>query len=227
MILVPVKDLANAKQRLSPMLPQSARTELAQAMLRDVLEAVAEFGSDDVSLVTSDSFALDLAGSHGFEIIRDDSNLSETDAVAMATRVCEARGIQATLVIPADIPLINASEIESIYKNAPQMGSVLVPAHDSRGTNAILRRPAALFALRFGDDSFAPHLGAAKATGKPCVVLSLAGIGLDIDTPEDLRQLALAPGNKRSQPLARAVDAVKLGSTPLSGVENGVVTAKS
>jgi len=226
MILVPVKDLANAKQRLSPMLPQSARTELAHAMLRDVLEAVAEFGGDEVSLVTSDSFAIELAASHGFGVIRDDSNLSETDAIAMATRDCEARGIESTLVIPADIPLIEASEIAMIYRNAPQMGSVLVPAHDGRGTNAILRQPAALFPLRFGNDSFVPHLAAAKATGKPCVVLSLAGIGLDIDTPEDLRQLVLAPGDKRSQLVARRLDALETGRRPLSGIENGAVTVK-
>jgi 2-phospho-L-lactate guanylyltransferase len=226
MILVPVKDLASAKQRLSPRLPQSTRTELAQAMLRDVLEAAAEFG-DAVSLVTSDSFAIELAASHGFEIIRDDSNVSETDAIAMATRVCESRGVESTLVIPADIPLIEASEIAMIYRHAPQMGSVLVPAHDGRGTNAILRQPAALFPLRFGNDSFVPHLAAAKGTGKPWVVLSLAGIGLDIDTPEDLRQLALTPGNKRSQLLARKVGALELGIRSVSGIENVVVTAKS
>src|SRR6266567_5449633 len=203
MILVPVKDLANAKQRLSPMLTQSARTELAHAMLRDVLEAVTEFGGDEVSLVTSDSFAIELAASHGFGVIRDDSNLSETDAIAMATRDCEARGIESTLVIPADIPLIEASEIATIYRNAPQMGSVLIPGHDGRGTNAILRRPAALFPLRFGNDSFKPHLAAARATGKPWVVLSLPGIALDIDKPSDLAVLASAPGETRAQHLIR------------------------
>jgi 2-phospho-L-lactate/phosphoenolpyruvate guanylyltransferase len=214
MILVPVKHLASAKQRLSSALQRSARTELAQAMLQDVLEALADFGGDEVSLVTSDPFALGLVGSHGFEIIRDDANSSETDAIAMATRVCESRGIESTLVIPGDIPLITASELRAIYANAPPTGSLLVPAHDQRGTNAILRRPAPLFPLRFGNDSFVPHLAAAKATAKPCVVLPLAGIGLDIDTPEDLRQLALAPGKQRSQLLAREFDALDFGIRP-------------
>jgi 2-phospho-L-lactate guanylyltransferase len=95
------------------------------------------------------------------------------------------------------------AEVKEIYEKAPQIGSVLAPAQDRRGTNAVLRRPAALFPLRFGNDSFVPHLAAAKATGESCVVLSLAGIGLDIDTPEDLRALALAAGDKRSQALAR------------------------
>ncbi len=80
---------------------------------------------------------------------------------------------------------------------------MLVPAADKRGTNAVLRRPAALFPLRFGNDSFMPHLAAAIAAEKSCVVLSLPRIGLDIDSPEDLRELAIAAGEKRSQILAR------------------------
>ncbi len=222
MILVPVKDLVHAKQRLSGMLPQSSRTEFAQAMLQDVLESLWEFDGDEVILVTSDPLAMELAWSRGFGIVRDDSNQSETEAIALATRVCERRGIQSTLVIPADIPLIAVAELEAIYANAPQTGSVLVPAHDGRGTNAVLRRPAALFPLRFGNDSFLPHLAAAKATDQPCVVLSLAGIGLDIDTPEDLQALVLAPGGKRSQLLARRF------LTPTAGfAKNDAVTARS
>jgi len=203
MILVPVKILANAKQRLALALEQPARTELAHAMLRDVLEALSDYGEDEVSLVATDPFAEELANQYGFGIIRDESNLSETSAIEMATRVCESRGVESTLVIPADIPLIDAQEIRAIYESAPQNGSVLVPAHDKRGSNAVLRRPASLFPLRFGNDSFMPHLAAAIATDKSCVVLSLAGIALDIDTPEDLRQLAHAPGDRHSQLLAR------------------------
>lgn len=204
MILIPVKNLTTAKQRLAPILPQPIRTELAQTMLQDVLAAVADFAGDGVSLVTSDPFAIEMGASHGFEIIRDDANLGETDAIAMATGICEDRGIATTMVIPADIPLIEATELAAIYRDAPQAGSLLVPAHDQRGTNAILRRPAVLFPLRFGNDSFLPHLAAAKATGHPCVVLNFPGIGLDVDTPEDLRQLAGSEGKKKSQELARA-----------------------
>jgi 2-phospho-L-lactate guanylyltransferase len=203
MILVPVKNLANAKQRLAYALDQPARTELAHAMLEDVLDALAESAADEVSLVTSDAFALELAEHYRFTIIRDDSNLSETAAIEMATRVCESRGVQSTLVIPADIPLIEAADIRAIYEAAPAKGTVLVPAADQRGTNSVLRRPAALFPLRFGNDSFMPHLVAAIATRTTCVVLSLPRIALDIDTPEDLQQLVNAGSAKRSQRLAR------------------------
>ena len=41
MILVPVKNLSSAKQRLAALFDQPTRTELAQAMLLDVLETLA------------------------------------------------------------------------------------------------------------------------------------------------------------------------------------------
>jgi 2-phospho-L-lactate guanylyltransferase len=207
MILVPVKNLTNAKQRLASVLDQAARTKLAQAMLFDVLEALAAWTNrPEVGLVTSDSFAVELAQQFDFQIIPDHTNRSETDAIEMATRLCESRGVDSTLVIPGDIPLINASELDQILEAAPAEGSVLVPAADGRGTNAAWRRPAGLFPLHFGNDSFKPHLAAARATQKPCVVLSLPGIALDIDNPSDLRQLAAAPGETRAQRLARQWD---------------------
>jgi 2-phospho-L-lactate guanylyltransferase len=204
MILVPVKHLANAKQRLAPVADQTARTELAHAMLLDVLGTLATWGDpDEVSLVTSDPFALQLAQQFHFAVISDAANRSETDAIELATQICESRGVRSTLVIPADIPLIQAWEVEEILEAAPAEGSVLVPAADGRGTNAVWRRPAGLFPLRFGNDSFKPHLVAARATQKPCVVLSLPGIALDVDSPSDLAQLAAAPGETRAQQLIR------------------------
>lgn len=209
MILIPVKNLENAKQRLASHFDQSTRAALAQAMLEDVLQAVSQYGGDDVALVTSDRFAMDLAARYGFAIIRDETNRSETDAIEMATREVERRGIESTLVIPGDVPLIEAADIGMIYDQAPARGSVLVPSGDRRGTNAVLRRPTGIFALRFGNDSFMPHMAAAKAAGHPCVVLEMQRIALDIDTIEDLVQLAQATGEKHSQLLARELISAK------------------
>ncbi len=120
----------------------------------------------------------------------------------MATRICVERGVKSTLVIPADIPLIEAWELEEILKKAPAEGSVLVPAGDGRGTNAAFRCPANLFPLRFGNDSFKPHHAAAEASGKPCVVLNLPGIAVDIDNPPGSRRTACGP-RRNSRPALR------------------------
>ena len=204
MILVPIKNTNTAKQRLASVLDQSARTKLAQAMLHDVLTALHNWESRPaVGIVTSDLFAANLAEEYGFEVIPDPENPGETGAIEMATQLCVERGEDNTLVIPADIPLIQPWEFDEIMRRAPQQGSVLVPAGDGRGTNAAFRRPANLFPLRFGNDSFKPHHAAAQATGKPCVVLSLPGIAVDVDNPEDLHQLISLPGETRAQKLAR------------------------
>ena len=204
MILIPVKNLSQAKQRLAAVLDQPARTELAQTMLQDVVATVAAWlHRPACALVTSDPFALDLARQYEFEIIPDPANSGETSAIEMATRFCVVRGSDSTLVIPADIPLIQASDLDQILAYAPTEGSVLAPAADGRGTNAAFRRPADLFPLRFGNDSFQPHLAAAQATGKPCIVLDLPSLAVDVDNPEDLQRLLAHPGETRTQRLVR------------------------
>ena len=207
MILIPVKNLSGAKQRLASLLDQASRTELAQAMLLDVLSTLHEWKAcSSVALVTSDAYAVGLAHKFGFDVISDPDNAGETAAIEMATRICIEAGSDSTLVIPADIPLIEAWELETIFRHAPEAGSVLVPAGDGRGTNAAYRRPADLFPLRFGNDSFKPHHAAAQATGKPCVVLQLPGIAIDVDNPADLQQLMDARGETESQRLLRRWD---------------------
>jgi 2-phospho-L-lactate guanylyltransferase len=46
--------------------------------------------------------------------------------------------------------------------------------------------PPDVVPLRFGDDSFFPHLEAARGRGIAPTVLHLPGIALDIDNPADL-----------------------------------------
>ena len=137
MILVPVKNLSGAKQRLAALLDQKLRTELAQTMLHDVLSTLAAWAKlPAVAVVSSDPFAVELARDLDFEVIPDPANPGETGAIEMATQICVDRGVASTLVIPADIPLIQSWELEEILKQAPAEGSVLVPAADGRGTNA-------------------------------------------------------------------------------------------
>ena len=177
-------------------------------MLHDVLAALHDWGGrPEVAVVTSDPYAVRLAQEYGLAIIPDPDNLGETAAIEMATRFAVDHGAQSTLVIPADIPLVQAWELDEIMKHAPAEGSVLVPAADGRGTNAAFRRPANLFPLRFGNDSFKPHHAAAQATGKPCVVLKLPGIAVDVDNPADLQQLVSLPGETRAQRLVRELGA--------------------
>jgi 2-phospho-L-lactate/phosphoenolpyruvate guanylyltransferase len=204
-LLIPVKDLSNAKQRLGTALDQQHRSQLAEAMLRDVLTAAGGVRSRiDVALVTGDQRAREMAAEFGFLVIEDTRNESETAAIEMATAWSEARGYNTAIVIPGDIPLARSEELHQVLDAAPEEGMVLAPAYDGRGSNCILRRPAAIIPLRFGNDSFLPHCEAMRRTGKPLVILDLPGIGLDIDNPHELEMLIMREGDTHAQRLLRS-----------------------
>lgn len=202
MILLPIKDLRGAKQRLSPLLTAEQRTSLARAMAEDVFDALRPFANDSgVSVVSGDAWASQQAKARGFSIILDDQQAGETEAIAMATSFAVAMGAAFTVVFPADIPLITSEEVRQLLSLKPQQGCVIAPAADQRGTNGILRSPGDLIPLKFGNDSFLPHLAAARATGHEVIVRKFRGIGLDVDRPEDLFALMRRPIECRAQRL--------------------------
>jgi len=204
-LLVPVKDLSNAKQRLGGALDQAQRSQLAEAMLRDVMLAAAGVTDRlDVYLVTGDPRAQAMAAEFHFGVIEDSRNESETAAIAMATAWCEREAYSTTVVVPGDIPLIASAELHRVLDAAPAEGAVFVPAYDRRGSNCILRRPASIIPLRFGNDSFLPHCEAMKQTGKPLIILEMPGIGLDIDNPHELELLVQREGDTHAQRLLRS-----------------------
>jgi 2-phospho-L-lactate guanylyltransferase len=204
-LLIPVKNLTNAKQRLADALDQASRSLLAEAMLRDVLTAAAGVTDRlDGFLVTGDSQAQTMATEFGFGVIEDLRNESETAGIEMATAWCERHGYDTTVVVPGDIPLITSTELHRVLDAAPPEGAVFVPAYDQRGSNCILRSPASIIPLRFGNDSFLPHCEAMKKTSKPLIILEMPGIGLDIDNPHELELLLQREGDTHAQRLLRS-----------------------
>jgi 2-phospho-L-lactate guanylyltransferase len=204
-LLIPVKSMGNAKQRLAEVLDQPHRTQLAEAMLGDVLAAASGVAQRvDVFLVTGDGSAQVLALGFDFRVIEDRRNQSETAAIEMATAWCEDHDYDTTIVIPADIPLVTSHELHSVLDATPAEGAVFVPAYDRRGSNCVLRRPANIIPLRFGNDSFLPHCEAMRQAGKPLVILEFPGIGLDIDQPHELDLLLQRDGDTHAQRLLRA-----------------------
>jgi len=188
--LIPVKSFADAKQRLSPLLNAEERRILAEAMMRDVLSRVLPAqGLDATFVVTADDRVSEIASSLGSKIIREEKERGETDAVVFALNEMKRRGIEAVLVIPADLPLLLSSDIEFLltHVSAPP-SALLVPSHDCKGTNALLLSPPDVISLRFGYDSFSFHLSEVAAKGLPLQVLENERIGLDIDEPRDLQR---------------------------------------
>lgn len=216
--LIPVKSFTHAKQRLSPILGEGQREVLAEAMLRDVLGRVVRArGLEATYVVTADERVSAIAASLGALVLRDKEERGETEAVRFALRDLKQTGVPAVLVIPADIPLVRASDIEDLvavssrYDGGPF--AVLVPSHDRLGTNALLLSPPDVIGLRFGHDSFSYHLRQAAGRGIPFRVVENARIGLDIDEPPDLERF-LSAGEADGESYARVVQMELLELSP-------------
>ena len=194
---VPVKEFAGAKQRLSALLTPAQRQALAAAMLQDVLAALSEAPLAGIMVNTVDPEAAAIARAHGARVVGEDARAGHTAAVAAMARILAGEGAEAMLTCPGDIPLVTAEEVAAVLDaHRPAPSFTIVPAHDGRGSNAVLLLPPELIGLRFGDDSFLPHLAAARRRGLEPSVVRLPGIGLDLDNPEDVHALLRAvPGH--------------------------------
>jgi len=186
--VVPVKERASAKERLSPMLRPETRHALALAMLEDVLAALtATPGVAGLLVVTVDPEAGRLAATYGARLIEVGARDGHTGAVTAAARLLAAEQRSGMLTLPGDIPLVTRSEIARLLAaHLPAPSFTIVPSHDERGSNAIACSPPDAVPLRFGENSFYPHLQAAEMAGIRPNVVHLPGIALDIDNPEDL-----------------------------------------
>ena len=202
--ILPVKEMAGAKQRLAPLLSPEERIGLMQVMLRDVLAALsAARGLAGIALVTLDPWAEQLAQQHGARIITAGAREGHTGAVVTAAGQLKAEGVLAILTLPGDIPAAKAMEIEAIIQAANAAPAfIIAPAHDEQGSNAILMSPPDAVKLRFGEDSYFPHLAAARAAGITPHILPLPGIAMDIDHPADIRRFARIPEAATTQTLA-------------------------
>jgi 2-phospho-L-lactate guanylyltransferase len=186
--VVPVKERGLAKERLAPLLGPQMRQVLALAMLEDVLAALtATPGIPGILVVTVDPEASRLAARYGARLVEAGARSGHTGAVAAAARLLATEGRAGMLTLPGDIPLVTSAElVQLLAAHPPSPSFTIAPSHDERGSNAIACSPPDAVPLRFGEDSFYPHLRAAEAHGIKPNVLHLPGIALDIDNPEDV-----------------------------------------
>lgn len=192
--VLPIKQLANAKQRLRGVLGDDQRRGLFKAMVQDVLEAVTICPSiERVIVVTSDDEVTALADYYGVEVRPEPAISGLISAVTATARALSTEGVRAMMFLPGDIPLVSAEDLEIVAESLqaesedPQM--IIVPAEDLGGTNCLLVAPANAMSFGFGEDSYRRHLGLAEKAGVASTTVRLASVGLDVDEPHDLDAL--------------------------------------
>jgi 2-phospho-L-lactate/phosphoenolpyruvate guanylyltransferase len=197
--VVPVKSMAQAKQRLAGVLAPHERPALARAMLQDVLAALtASACLAGTLVVTNDAAAIAIARGAGADVLTDAPDAGLVPALEHAAHVLAERGREGMLIVPADVPLITPQDIAHIaqrhrgHANTEAAVTLVYASHDG-GTNALACSPPDALPLRYGPDSFRLHVQAARALGLTPDVLHMPRFGRDIDGPADLRALLADP----------------------------------
>jgi 2-phospho-L-lactate/phosphoenolpyruvate guanylyltransferase len=187
--VVPVKDLWGTKSRLRPILDPGARAGLTVYMMGRVVSALKGAGVEGVCVVSPDRIVLKGARERGAEPLLQESR-GLNPALEEGRRWAMDRGASALLVLPADLPLLDAGDVRAVLRCAGEVPSVTIsPDGAHAGTNALLIRPPDALPFAFGPDSYERHLRAARERGLEARVCERPHLSFDLDTAEDLARL--------------------------------------
>jgi len=207
--VLPVKSFDAAKGRLRARLDPAARAALAEAMLGDVLAAVAQASQvDGVVVVTAEARAAAVARGTGAEILLDAHQAGQSPAAAIGIARAVAAGYDRVVLVPGDTPLLVPADLDGLCARAAAagLGAAIVSDRHGTGTNALLLWPPDALAPSFGPDSLVRHVASAHTAGVVHAVERVAALEHDVDTPEDLAALAtrLRASEPATAPLTRA-----------------------
>ena len=210
--VVPVKDLAGAKSRLGPVLDPEGRAALTMSMMHNVLSALRDAGVERTYVVSPDREVLQAVEAAGAVPLLQRSR-GMNPALEEARERAADDGATSLLVLPADLPLLRAPDVEAVVQaGSGGEGRLVAVAPDAagKGTNALLLSPPDALPFLFGPDSFGAHLAAAREYGVQTRIVERPNLGFDLDTADDLRRLAAptaehsssnAPGEVRVMPV--------------------------
>jgi 2-phospho-L-lactate guanylyltransferase len=202
--ILPVKRFGLAKQRLAERLSPPQREALAQAMVTDVLGALAiSRRLDRVLVITSEPSVAAIAEPLGASIAPDRRDAGQSAAAAIGVEYAKRNGFERVLMVPGDCPALDRDELDALLAEHTDSPSVVVvPDRHGTGTNALLLTPPDVITPSFGPGSFERHRELADAAGVRCTVARPATLLIDIDTPADLA--ALLAGPRQRAPRTRA-----------------------
>lgn len=196
--ILPIKNLDQAKQRLSPELDPTPRRALVEAMFSDTLVALRRAKAlPDVLVISSDSRAQRIAEGYGATVLAD-ADSGHNDAALIGLRRASDLGTDRALLLPADCPLIDPAELDQLAQwPTPERGALVVPDRHGTGTNGLLLHPPDAMEPSFGEGSHARHLGNARAAGVHAETVQLPSLALDLDTADDLSVIEQTLASRR------------------------------
>jgi 2-phospho-L-lactate/phosphoenolpyruvate guanylyltransferase len=192
--VIPVRGSSSAKTRLGPLFTEDERLALVWSMLQRLLGEIASSGViDHVLIVTRDPAAVEanVAPGPGTTVATQRENSGLNGSLEIGQRWAEERGFDLMLVLPGDLPLVTAADLQALLDAPGDL--VVAPDRAGEGTNAMridLRcwseQP---FPFRMGPESYAHHLAQARISRCEASSLVRERIAHDLDSPADWADL--------------------------------------
>jgi 2-phospho-L-lactate guanylyltransferase len=188
--IVPVKPLGRAKSRLAEHLQPEQREQLATQLLARTLRLLMPIGQiRGVLVISRDNKALAMARDLGAKTVQESGAPELNNALLRATQVLKTWHADGVLIVPADIPLLAADDIEEMVRRGLYQPSVVIaPDRHETGTNLMLVRPPGLMPYAYGEGSFNQHQRLAAEAGATISVYRSERVALDVDWPDDLQK---------------------------------------
>jgi 2-phospho-L-lactate guanylyltransferase len=188
--ILPVKRFAAAKSRLGESVEEGLRARLARAMVADVLQALSQTASIELTIVVTREPSLPAtARAHGALLVEDSAEQGQSAAVTLGVQHALAAGFERVLCIPGDCPALDPTELDALLAQADERSVVVVPDRHGTGTNGLLLTPPDAIAPAFGPGSCERHRALAHEAGVDCRMAHPSSLLLDVDTGADLAAL--------------------------------------
>lgn len=192
-VIVPLNSRTQAKTRLAGVLDDADRAALSRWLAQRVLDALRNAHIGPIGVVSPDDEVLRWAWQHGAQPVRQEGS-GLNDALDIGRAWAMRRHADALMVVLGDLPLLTAEDVLALASQeagTPGTPSVtMAPDRAGKGTNIMLLRPPDALAFAFGEDSLVRHTALARAAGIEPHILRVPGAAFDVDTPDDLRELA-------------------------------------
>ena len=169
--IIPLNLGRDCKTRLAGRLSRPARDALVDTMARHVVEQVrAAHGITELIILSPERPMIE-----GVRWRRD-------EGCGLNAELAATQKTERVLFIHADLPLLDARDIQALLDDADSAGAAIAPDRACTGTNALaLRQIEHGFVPQFGKGSFTRHCALLPGAA----VVRRPGLALDIDTPDD------------------------------------------
>jgi 2-phospho-L-lactate guanylyltransferase len=195
--IVPVKGLQRAKARLAEHLGATERAEVVAALLADTFALCESATFLSWWVVSDDETVLGDAAERGFATVADPGT-GLNPALAAALDAAAQAGASSATIVPCDVPLAWAGDLQDLLDTGATSDVVVVPSRDG-GTNGLFLGPPGVMPPLFGAGSLRAHIEEAERRSIRCSILSLPRLELDIDTIEDVDAYLAKPKHATSR----------------------------